>query len=73
MTTKIEYFSHRDCCFLMFLIFGWMTVKSLRMLFDTAMHMNVTTYERLAEVAFGKSGEWNINRKRERKIERERK
>ena len=42
----------------MIVVFGWMTVKSLRMLIESAKRVNVPTYERLAEAAFGKSGKW---------------
>lgn len=41
----------------MLLILGLMTVKSLRLLVETAKHIDVPTYERLAEASFGKSGE----------------
>jgi hypothetical protein len=45
---------------------GLMTVKSLRLLVETAKHVDVPSYERLAEASFGKSGERERARKRER-------
>mmetsp|Transcript_22225 Transcript_22225/g.27265 ORF Transcript_22225/g.27265 Transcript_22225/m.27265 type:complete len:863 (+) Transcript_22225:179-2767(+) len=36
--------------------FGLMTVKSLRLLIETAKHVDVPSYERLAEASFGRSG-----------------
>ena len=41
---------------LMILVFGVMTIKSLRLLIETAKHVDVPSYERLAEASFGKSG-----------------
>lgn len=53
-------FAISQCSFVlgifMVVIFGVMTVKSLRLLIETAKHINVQSYERLAEASFGKSG-----------------
>lgn len=38
------------------ILFAVLTVKSLRLLVETAKHVDVSTYERLAEASFGKAG-----------------
>jgi len=40
----------------MILFFAILTIKSLRLLIETAKHVDVSSYERLAEVGFGPSG-----------------
>lgn len=40
----------------MVVLFGLMTVKSLRLLIETAKHIDVPSYERLAEASFGRAG-----------------
>ena len=40
----------------MVLFFAILTIKSLRLLIETAKHVDVSSYERLAEVGFGPSG-----------------
>ncbi len=42
----------------MVVLFGVSTVKSLRLLVETAKHIDVSTYERLAEASFGTTGEF---------------
>ena len=41
---------------LMVIFFGLCTVKTLRLLIETAKHIDVPTYERLAEASFGRTG-----------------
>lgn len=41
---------------LMIIFFAILTVKSLRLLIETAKHVDVSTYERLAEASFGRLG-----------------
>lgn len=40
----------------MILFFAMVTLKTVRLLIETAKHVDVSTYERLAEVSFGKRG-----------------
>lgn len=40
----------------MILFFALVTLKTVRLLIETAKHVDVSTYERLAEVSFGKRG-----------------
>ena len=42
----------------MVVFFGVCTVKTLRLLIETAKHVDVPTYERLGEASFGKAGEF---------------
>ena len=42
---------------IMVAFFGVMMIKLLRLLIKTAKHVDVPSYERLAEASFGKSGE----------------
>jgi amino acid permease len=45
---------------LLILLSGWFTEKSLRLLIATAKHVHVSTYETVAEAAFGKKIGFNV-------------
>jgi hypothetical protein len=53
-------FAISQCSFIlgsiMVAFFGLLTIKSLRLLIETAKYVNVPSYERLAEASFGKQG-----------------
>ena len=57
-------FAISQCGFLlgvsMIVFFGLCTVKTLRLLIETAKHIDVPSYERLAEASFGKTGEFVV-------------